>query len=361
MTTSQLESWRRAGLLPRHRRRGLGRGRGSVVDVVDPVVVESAAVLARHLRQGRDRRLAVLEWFAEAGMPVRPGAARVPEPPLAAVREAVVWVLRGTVSHRLLELARGAAGAGEEAADALYEVAGRLLATRPYRGSADPALLRAALEADEDVDVPDFREMVHLVAAIGLGAQEVGGDALAEAFGAFALFGLTAEDWAQMLGAVERGESPPVDWGLLQQRADVLGPVQQASDEQLLRARTVLLGLRMFYGLYAMHALFMPDTPALVALRAKIDEWGMFPILDYVIPLSPSPTYFAQGLAVCLEPLFDGLYETLMEQLTAEPGLFQLPGDETGAAGFMETWIRVLREQTARARKRADASCEEPL
>ncbi|MDX3213879.1 hypothetical protein PV421_48000, partial [Streptomyces scabiei] len=28
VTTSQLESWRRAGLLPRHRRRGLGRGRG---------------------------------------------------------------------------------------------------------------------------------------------------------------------------------------------------------------------------------------------------------------------------------------------------------------------------------------------
>lgn len=362
VTASQLESWRRAGLLPRHRRRGLGRGRGSVVDVVDPVVVESAAVLARRLRQGRDRRLAVLEWFAEAGGAAQPGAVRVPEPPLAAVREAVVWVLRGTVSHRMLELARGAAGTGEEAADALYEVADRLLATRPYRGSADPALVRAALEADEDVpDGPDFKEVVHLVAAIGLGAQEVGGDALAEAFGAFALFGLTAEDWTQMLGAAERGESPPVDWGLLQQRADVLEPVQRASDEQLLRARTVLLGLRWFYGLYAMHALFMPDTPALAALRAKIDEWGMFPILDHVIALSPSPRHFAQGLAIGLEPLFDALYETLMEQLTADPALFQIPGDETGAAGFMETWTRTLREQTARARKRADASCEEPL
>lgn len=364
VTASQLESWRRAGLLPRHRRRGLGRGRGSVVDVVDPVMVESAAVLARHLRQGRDRRLAVLEWFAEAGVAAQPGAVRVPEPPLAAVREAVVWVLRGTVSHRLLELARGTAGAGEEAADALYEAAGRLIATRPYRGSADPALVRAALETDEDVDVPDgpdFKEVVHLVAAIGLGAQEVGGDALAEAFGAFALFGLTAEDWAQILGAVERGESPLVDWGLLQQRADVLGPVQRASDEQLLRARTVLLGLRMFYGLYAMHALFMPDTPALAALRAKIDEWGMFPILDHVIALSPSPRYFAQGLAIGLEPLFDGLYETLMEQIMAEPALFQIPGDESGAAGFMETWTRTLREQTAWVRKRSDASCEEPL
>ncbi|WP_031080256.1 hypothetical protein [Streptomyces sp. NRRL S-118] len=143
-----------------------------------------------------------------------------------------------------------------------------------------------------------------------------------------------AEDWAQMLGAVERGESPPVDWGLLQHRADVLGAVQQASDEQLLRARTVLLGLRMFYGLYAMHALFMPDTPALAALRAKIDELGMFPILDHVIALSPSPRHFAEGLAVGLEPLFDGLYETLVEQLTADSALFQLPGDEAGAAGF---------------------------
>ncbi|MFG2683969.1 hypothetical protein [Streptomyces sp. NPDC048392] len=334
------------------------------MDAVDPVVVESAAVLARHLRQGRDRRLAVLEWFAEAGAAAQPGTVRVPEPPLAAVREAVVWVLRGTVSHRLLELARGAAGAGEEAADALYEVAGRLLAAHPYRGSADPATVRAALEADKDVDVPDgpdFKEVVHLVAAIGLGAQEVGGDALAEAFGAFALFGLTAEDWTQMLGAAERGEGPPVDWGLLQQRADVLEPVQQASDEQLLRARTVLLGLRMFYGLHAMHALFMPDTPALAALRAKIDELGVFPILDHVIALSSSPRHFAQGLAIGLDPLFDGLYETLMEQLAADSALFQIPGDETGAAGFMDAWTRTLREQTAMARKRADASCEEPV
>jgi hypothetical protein len=361
VTVSQLESWRRVGLLPRHRRRGLGRSRGTVVDVVDPVVVESAAVLARHVRQGRDRRLAVLEWFAEAGMAAQPGAVQVPEPPVAAVREAVVWVLRGTMSHRLLEVARGAAGAGEEAADALYEASGRLIAARPYRGSANPALVRAALEADEDVpEGPDFKGVVHLVAAIGLGAQEVGADALAEAFAAYGWVGLTAEDWAQMLGAVERGESPPVDWGLLQQHADLLGPVQQASDEQLLRARTVLLRLRMFYGLYAMHALFMPDTPALAALRARIDEWGMFPVLDHVISLNPSPRHFAEALAVCLEPLFDGLHETLMEQLAADPDLFQIPGDESGAAGFMATWTRVLREQTTRARERVDASCEEP-
>lgn len=257
-----------------------------------------------------------------------------------------MWVLRGSVSHRLLQAARAAAGAGEEGQDALYAVVGRLLAARPYRRAAHPALVRAALLADEDLpEGPDFKGVVHLVAAIGLGAQEVGADALAEAFASFGIYGLTGEDWAQMLGAAERG-GPPVDWGLLRRNADVLGPVQRASDEELVRARAVLIGLRGFYGLYVMHGLLIPDTPALAVLRERIDEWGMFPVLDHVISVSPSPRQFAESLAVCLEPLFEGLYEALMEQLKADPKIFHMPGDETGPAGFMNTWIRTLREQT---------------
>ncbi|WP_163010888.1 hypothetical protein [Streptomyces dangxiongensis] len=46
-----------------------------------------------------------------------------------------------------------------------------------------------------------------------MGAQEVGVDAPAEAFAACGVFGLTVEDWEQALGAAERGEGPPVDWG----------------------------------------------------------------------------------------------------------------------------------------------------
>ncbi|GHE72124.1 hypothetical protein GCM10018782_52280 [Streptomyces griseoaurantiacus] len=49
------------------------------------------------------------------------------------------------------------------------------------------------------------------------------------------------------------------------------------------------------------------------------------------------------------------------EQLTADPALFRLPGDESGAAGFMETWTRVLRQQTTTAQERASESCEGPL
>ncbi|MFI2437147.1 hypothetical protein [Streptomyces sp. NPDC018693] len=252
------------------------------------------------------------------------------------------------MSQRLVEFARSAAGAGEEGQDALYAVAGRLMG--PYRGASNPALVRAALEAGEVVPVeaegPDFRSMVHLVAAIGLGAQEVGADALAEAFAAFGMFGLTVEDWARALGAAERGEGPPVDWGLLQEHADVVGQVQRASDEELVRARTVLIGLRGFYGLYVVHGLLMPDTPALAALRQRIDEWGMFPVLDQVIAINTSPRQFAESLAVCLEPPFDNLYEALVEQLAAAPDIFRIPGEETGPAGFMERWIRMLREQT---------------
>lgn len=93
----------------------------------------------------------------------------------------------------------------------------------PRRGAANPALVRAALETGEDVPVeaegPDSRSMVHVVAAIGLGVEEVGADALAEAFAAFGMYGLTVEDWAQMLGAAERGEKPAVDWGPLERHA----------------------------------------------------------------------------------------------------------------------------------------------
>ncbi|MBY8864524.1 hypothetical protein [Streptomyces sennicomposti] len=362
VTASQLESWRRMGLLPRHRRRGLGRGRGSVVDVVDPVVVESAAALARHLRQGRDRRLAVLEWFVEAGMPVLPGAVRVPEPPVACVREALVWVVERSVSQRVVEFARSVAGTGEEGLDALYEVSGRLM--RPYRGAADPVLVRAALEAGEDVPVeaegPGFGSVVHLIAAIGVGAQEVGSDALAEAFAAIGMFGLTVEDWARMLGAAERGEGPPVDWGLLQQNADMVAQVLRASDEELVRAREVLVGLRMFYALYVLHGLLLPDTPAQAALRQRIDDLGMFPLLDQVIAISPSPRQVAEFLALCLEPFLGNLYEALMEQFAQDPDIFSLPGDATGPVGFGETWMRTVRELSSSGRAVSGGEDDDP-
>ena len=64
VSAAQLERWRRGGLLPGNSREWPGRGRGSVSRPV-PEAAEIAAALARHARQGRDLRLAVLDWFAE--------------------------------------------------------------------------------------------------------------------------------------------------------------------------------------------------------------------------------------------------------------------------------------------------------
>ncbi|MCI0386740.1 hypothetical protein LJ221_21120 [Streptomyces sp. CNQ085] len=68
-----------------------------------------------------------------------------------------------------------------------------LAASRPAPG------VRAELWADEDLpdDGPPPAAVVHLAAAIGLGPEEVGADALAEALAAMGGFGLTVEDWAR--------------------------------------------------------------------------------------------------------------------------------------------------------------------
>ncbi|MFB6677408.1 hypothetical protein ACFCWG_34370 [Streptomyces sp. NPDC056390] len=59
-----------------------------------------------------------------------------------------------------------------------------------------------------------------------------------------------------------------------------------------------------------------------------------------------TPWRFTEGLVACLGPILDELYEALVQQLSADLNVFHLPGDETGAIGFMETWIHTLREQT---------------
>ncbi|MCX4624997.1 hypothetical protein [Streptomyces albogriseolus] len=89
-----------------------------------------------------------------------------------------------------------------------------------------------------------------------------------------------------------------------------MGQVQRAGDGELVRARTVVIGLRGFYGLYVLHGLLLPDTPAQAALRRRIDDLGVFPLLDHVIAVNPSPRQFAELVVVCLEPFYDYLYES---------------------------------------------------
>ncbi|MFJ8035985.1 hypothetical protein [Streptomyces sp. NPDC096032] len=72
----------------------------------------------------------------------------------------------------------------------------------------------------------------------------------------------------------------------------------------------------------------------------------MFPVLDHVIAINPSPRQLAESLAVCLEAPFDGLYQILMDQLAENPDLFSIPGDDTGLVGFGEKWMHAMEDLT---------------
>lgn len=250
----------------------------------------------------------------------------------------------------------------EEGQDAFYEVAGRILASRPHYTLPSPEQVRAVLESGEDLPRESLRDasggLIHLTAAIGLGGQEVGSGAFAEAFAATGLLGLSAQDWEQMLAAAERGEGPPVDWNLLDRNFDPRGRAERANYDELVRARTVLIGLRPFYAMYFLHALLMPNTPALAAVRARIDERGVGPLLIGLVSVDPSPTEFAAQLVSCLDEMWHELYQALTNQVLDDPDLFCLPGSDTRATGFMETWTRTLQEQAGVAPGLAETDVE---
>jgi hypothetical protein len=131
-SSTRYERWRRAGLLPRHERRGAGRGHGSV-SVLDSTTVEIAAALARHAGQGRDLRAAVVAWFFEAGHPIAPDEPAVPEPPEEAVAGALAWAVRTDPGYHMLQRARAAITEAQQ--DKFYEDAATLARRNPDRAA----------------------------------------------------------------------------------------------------------------------------------------------------------------------------------------------------------------------------------
>lgn len=200
-SSARYERWRRAGLLPGHERRGAGRGRGSI-SALAPATVEIAAVLARHAGQGRDLRAAVVAWFFEAGRPTLPGQPAVPEPPDAAVPGALAWAVRADPGYRILQRARSAVTEAQK--DDFYAIAAERARRGPDAASGfDPSAVREALLSGGDVQFASSgtrTDIVHLVAAMGLGAEEVGAEAFADAIAASGLFPQpSAPEWREMM------------------------------------------------------------------------------------------------------------------------------------------------------------------
>jgi len=188
VSVAQLERWRRAGLLPRNARDWPGRGRGSVSRLA-PETVEIAAALARHARQGRDLRLAVLGWFAEGGLSDVLDTV-VPEPPEQAVLDALKWVTAASPWYQLFVQARAART--ETQKDQFYAAASAAAIALPATVEGiDPAAMRAALLVGQEPELdvlPVRASVIQLLAAIGMGYEEVGADVLAEAFSGSGLF-----------------------------------------------------------------------------------------------------------------------------------------------------------------------------
>ncbi|MEV6012305.1 hypothetical protein AB0M29_36565 [Streptomyces sp. NPDC051976] len=353
---AQLERWRAAGLLPGHARRWLGRGRGSVSVLVEEAVAV-AAVLGRHARPGRDLRWTVIAWYAEAGLPAGPGELAVPEPPWPAVREALVWAMDGSPARRLVVQARAAGGGSEEAQDAFYAEAGRVVGRGPA-GLPHPDEVRRLVEDPEGEWEPGLerarrRAAVHLAAAAGMGASEVGGEALIEALATL----MPGVDWAPVAGSARQAEGDGTleDWVQAGTLVDPLARLSAASEAEMAAARGAARMLTMIGFLYVTHGLLMPDNPALARLRTRIDESGFALLVSQFVPQMVSPSGIPHALAMCLSPemaaLAAWLEAPLAEQTGTGQGLFRLPGaEEDGAEAFMQAWIGRLHDLTDRAR-----------
>jgi hypothetical protein len=347
-SSARYERWRRAGLLPRHERRGAGRGHGSV-STLAPATVEIAAALARHAVQGRDLRLAVVGWFFEAGRPALPGEPAVPEPPDAAVPQSLAWAVRTDPAYRLLQRARAAVT--EEQKDDFYEAA----VAQGRRGAAielDPSAMRDALLSCREIPFAasgERTDLVHFIAALGLGIDEVGAEAFADAIAATGLFPQMSRQQQRnaMIEAHACDACAKVFAELT--RMDPARALETADIKQLRQAREVVVGLAGFGSLLLMYALLMPDTPGLAALRAKISELGVGSVLMNLARQVRRPRGIAPAIAACLHPEYLALYTSLSELVAAGPPLLHEAGDDKHNPGrYMATWIASLREVNER-------------
>ncbi|WP_327341128.1 hypothetical protein [Streptomyces europaeiscabiei] len=355
---AQLERWRAAGLLPGHGRRWLGRGRGSV-SVLAEETVAVAAALGRHARPGRDLRWTVIAWYAGAGLPAAPGELAVPEPPWPAVREALVWAMGRSHAQRLVVQARAAGGGGEEAQDAFYAEAGRVVGRGPA-GLPHPEEVRRVIE-DPGAELgrgPERerrRAAVYLAAAAGMGAGEVGGEVLVEALAVL----MPGVDWAPVAESARQAEGDGTleGWGEAGALIDPLARLQAAGEAEMAAARGVARILTLIGFLYVMHGLLMPDSPFLARLRARVDESGFALVVSQLVAQMGRPSGVPHALVMCLSPemaaLAAWLEALITEQAGTGQGLLRLPGaEEDGAEAFMQAWIGRLHDLTDRARAR---------
>ncbi|MEV6583616.1 hypothetical protein AB0M92_36355 [Streptomyces sp. NPDC051582] len=300
--------------------------------------MEIADVLTRCSGQGKDLRVAVLVWYMRAGTPGQHSREPVPEPPFEAVRDALVWALRASPVQRLIEQARRAEDDVDE--DALYADADKYLARSPGPFGNPARMREALLTSDQDIQPPPRgaqRNLVNLIAMIGLRPGEVSGRSVAEAMAGSGLFPWL--DSETLAAAMERAEQDgTLDESLREARGrDAVAEAEGVTPESLARARDVARVLGFCGSVYLMHGLLLPDTVGQQAIRAKIDELGLGEVV-LAAARSFSKAEAANVLSLCLDPYVEQLSELLREVMTEQAeSIFRRPGEDS-AEDLMADW-----------------------
>ncbi|MEU7093043.1 hypothetical protein [Kitasatospora aureofaciens] len=243
----QLERWRTAGYLPRHPRRGLGRGRGTR-SFLRPETLVQAEALARTAQQGR-APLPSLQLYRDVGT----GSA-------AALRATLVGQLRhmaAEVGMELPETGSAPADEGDEASDARAEAileAARRRAPLVDAVGMHNVLLDIAADAGHDVaDVPRMPEWkpgsiaVAALRAFAGGPNAMGLDEFAEAIGE--ALGLPEQEVERVVASVaaeevearSHGRDPWDDLGEIHDARTMLAALVAAEDEDLNRATEAVI------------------------------------------------------------------------------------------------------------------------
>nr|WP_248297599.1 hypothetical protein [Streptomyces sp. S1D4-11] len=362
VSAAQLERWRGARLLPAHARRWLGRGRGSV-SVLAEETVAVAAALGRHARPGRDLRWAVIAWYAEAGRPALPSELPVPEPPWPTVREALMWAMSRSSAQRLMVAARAAVTAARPRRTPSTPRPGGSWDTvrLTTRSAGDAAGARGpGRRARPQQGAPIAARGSALIAAAGMGAGEVGGEALVDALAVLT----PGIDWSDVAAEARQAEeNGEFDSWIQVGSVEPLGRLEAAGAQDMATARHAAQILAGVGGLYLMHGFGMPDTPGLARMRTGLEESGFALFVAQMVPLMINPSGVVHALSMCLAPEFAALAawleSVLTEQANSSGGLLRLPGaEQDGAEAFMQAWISQLHDRADHARARRTGGAE---
>jgi hypothetical protein len=237
--------------------------------------------------------------------------------------------------------------------------------------SFDPAVVREALLTGQDAPDRTIKSgqrvrsgTIQLIAAMGTGYREVPADLFAQSMADTGMVPAASDAvWqrvhARLAGLNELPASRLAE--LLVTRYDPLELLSLANAELLQRARAAVYGLAGAGSLYLLHALLMPDTPGLAALRATIDDLGLGPFLLQTVrdllTTDDTKTFstdgFASTVVSCLHPFTMTIGQMLHDQMKSGPPL--LPDNVPGAEKFMADWMTTLKD-TARQRRRDQAA-----